>query len=153
MMVSAEGSCRSNQSWGRIMFNVFSFATAIIVQLQLYSSVAECNSYEIRPQHWNYKSRYEIGYEVTKAITDSDDSNVDSVANNPGEPIVLLNGFGVGSFHQHRLIHQLFDDERKSFPQRTVYCMDYLGQGRSWPKDCQDGRGENEKDLQYSANT
>lgn len=88
------------------------------------------------------------------------------------EPIVLLNGFGVGSFHQHRLIPELLlsndddnsddnsddDDEDEinnrrntNIQPRTVYCMDYLGQGRSWPKDCQDGLGEHEKDLQYSA--
>jgi len=75
----------------------------------------------------------------------------------------LLNGFGVGSFHQHRLIPELLrnddvnddddDDDDVYNDQRTVYCIDYLGQGRSWPKDCQDGLGENEEDLQYSANT
>jgi pimeloyl-ACP methyl ester carboxylesterase len=76
-------------------------------------------------------------------------------------PILLLNGFGVGSFHQHRLIERFFAPSLLSSSSRlsstsststsTVYCMDYLGQGRSWPKDCQDGRSPNEDGLQYSA--
>jgi hypothetical protein len=44
------------------------------------------------------------------------------------EPILLLNGFGVGSFHQHRLIPYLLCNDSES-NQRSVYCMDYLGQG------------------------
>merc|ERR1711865_711204 len=35
----------------------------------------------------------------------------------------------------------------------VIYGIDYLGQGRSWPIHCCDGFGENEQDLQYSANT
>jgi pimeloyl-ACP methyl ester carboxylesterase len=69
-----------------------------------------------------------------------------------GEPILLLNGFGVGSFHQHRLIPRLLENQPKQ-QHRTIYCIDYLGQGRSWPKDCQDGLSQNEQGLQYSAET
>jgi pimeloyl-ACP methyl ester carboxylesterase len=36
---------------------------------------------------------------------------------------------------------------------RAVYAMDYLGQGKSWPKDCDDGNSPNEKGLIYSADT
>ena len=60
-----------------------------------------------------------------------------------GTPILLLNGFGMGSFHQHRLMQKLSETH-------TVYGIDYLGQGRSWPLDCQDGASDNEKNLQYS---
>ena len=87
-----------------------------------------------------------------------------SSSSSSGTPILLLNGFGVGSFHQHRLIERLFTASSSSNTtsssttttkeQRhptTVYCMDYLGQGRSWPKQCQDGRSINEQGLQYSA--
>lgn len=49
----------------------------------------------------------------------------------------------MGSFHQHRLMNQLSEAH-------TVYGIDYLGQGQSWPLNCQDGTSENEKDLQYS---
>jgi pimeloyl-ACP methyl ester carboxylesterase len=35
----------------------------------------------------------------------------------------------------------------------TVYGVDYLGQGRSWPMDCQDGNSENEKNVIYSIDT
>ena len=65
------------------------------------------------------------------------------------EPLLVLNGFGVGSFHQHRLIPQLLSRD----PSRTIYAVDYLGQGRSWPVDCDDGNSPNEKDLIYSADT
>jgi len=133
--------------------------------------------YEIQPKFWEYQSKHEIGYEV--ATTQNQDTNTNS-SNNKNNPILLLNGFGVGSFHQHRLIHELltngdFDDDivgdsrtttfnsntatadassNSPYPvERTVYCMDYLGQGRSWPKNCNDGLGETEQDLQYSADT
>jgi hypothetical protein len=168
-------------AFGRKIVTVLSFVLVVATQLTLHSSVGRCESYEIRPKLWDYKSRYEIGYEVAKAtICDSDDVNDHVKGNlndhvngndngndnydgtngygiNPQEPILLLNGFGVGSFHQHRLVHELLADKggtkENHPPQRTVYCIDYLGQGRSWPKDCQDGLGENEKDLQYSADT
>ena len=66
----------------------------------------------------------------------------DSNCNCNNEPILLLNGFGVGSFHQHRLVHELMlarendngnDDsqQQQHRQQQTIYCMDYLGQGRS----------------------
>lgn len=89
--------------------------------------------------------------------SDISTSNIYANVDSKNEPILLLNGFGVGSFHQHRLIPELLKDDSsnsnaKQKP-RTVYCIDYLGQGRSWPKHCMDGKGENEKDLQYSANT
>jgi pimeloyl-ACP methyl ester carboxylesterase len=38
-------------------------------------------------------------------------------------------------------------------PHRVVYGLDYLGQGRSWPIDSQDGNSENEKNLIYSVDT
>eukprot|EP00751_Fragilariopsis_kerguelensis_P004917 CAMPEP_0170794572 /NCGR_PEP_ID=MMETSP0733-20121128/23491_1 /TAXON_ID=186038 /ORGANISM="Fragilariopsis kerguelensis, Strain L26-C5" /LENGTH=639 /DNA_ID=CAMNT_0011144061 /DNA_START=218 /DNA_END=2137 /DNA_ORIENTATION=+ len=120
-------------------------------------------SYEIRSKYWNYKSRYQIAYEVARATTST--TNIDttndrgSIRNhhcntsdsNNEQPILLLNGFGVGSFHQHRLIPELFT--KNNDPHRTVYCMDYVGQGQSWPQGCNNGLGENEKDLQYSADT
>jgi len=172
-------STGSNQlrgfAFGRKIMTVLAFVLVVATQLTLHSSVGQCESYEIRPKLWDYKSRYEIGYEVAKATNcnsddvnanvnvnvnvnvninddDDDDDGADGYGINPKEPILLLNGFGVGSFHQHRLVHELLTNENHH-PQQTVYCIDYLGQGRSWPKVCQDGLGENEKDLQYSADT
>jgi pimeloyl-ACP methyl ester carboxylesterase len=123
-----------------------------------------CDSYVIQPKIWEYKSRYDIGYEVAFATDKNRDYDDDNDAYDTNEPILLLNGFGVGSFHQHRLIPHLLrrqDDDNSaavdggvSYNQhRTIYCVDYLGQGRSWPIDCRDGLGESEKDLQYSADT
>ena len=82
-----------------------------------------------------------------------DDSNDRSITdeNDNDEPILLLNGFGVGSFHQHRLIPHLLQSDESS--NRLVYCIDYLGQGKSWPINCEDGMGPNEKGLIYSAET
>ena len=129
---------------------LLSFALAVGAQLLLSNLVRQCDSYEIKPKQWEYKSRYDVGYEVANEIATDENTSAK-------EPILLLNGFGVGSFHQHRLIHELMasDDGSNdgSISQRPIYCMDYLGQGRSWPKDCQDGLGENENDLQYSADT
>ncbi|VEU36492.1 unnamed protein product [Pseudo-nitzschia multistriata] len=111
------------------------------------------SGYTIQPMTWEYKSRYDIGYEVATPTAGEKDND-----NDQEHPILLLNGFGVGSFHQHRLIAELLKDDEENdsksgLPKRTVYCLDYLGQGRSWPKDCRDGTSEDEKDLQYSANT
>ena len=205
-----------------------SFATAVVFFLRLVTVVvlssyfllsssysSSSSSYEIKPKFWKYKSRYNIGYEVATAITtatnnnnkDNDEEELQAQAHEhehdddevvQQQPILLLNGFGVGSFHQHRLIHELFDNnnnhsnhtdddsddddnisgdndavqqqyqqqqqqqqQRKSRRKKkkhttagtVIYGIDYLGQGRSWPIHCRDGFGENEQDLQYSANT
>lgn len=129
--------------------------------------VAKCESFVIQPKLWEYRSA-DIGYEIAHLVVEGRNESVASsrlaVDNNIGtlqdsdteDPILLLNGFGVGSFHQHRLIPELLrstHDDSNNIPSRTVYCMDYLGQGRSWPKDCQDGQSKNELGLQYSAET
>lgn len=79
-------------------------------------------------------------------------------------PILLLNGFGVGSFHQHRLMRQLLlrhaEYEQQQYqhqhsPQQhklVIYGIDYLGQGNSWPATCNgDGTSRDELNLGYSA--
>jgi len=43
-------------------------------------------------------------------------------------PVVLLTGFGVGSFHYHRLCSELHGRL-----EGTVYLVDFFGQGNSWP--------------------
>ncbi|KAG7360484.1 alpha/beta fold family hydrolase [Nitzschia inconspicua] len=94
------------------------------------------------------------------AVTTKESGTATSVLSKTSDditPILLLNGFGVGSFHQHRLIPRLLETNSEDVPnqqyRRTIYCVDYLGQGRSWPKDCQDGRSVSEQGLQYSAET
>ena len=110
-------------------------------------------SFVIQPNFWDYKG-HDIGFEVSRRVTASTTNETGYSFDNRDkeeDPVLLLNGFGVGSFHQHRLIPRLFDDE--SVDSRIVYCVDYLGQGRSWPRDCEDGNSENEKGLIYSAET
>ena len=133
-------------------FTLLSLFLIASTQLHFWKSVGRCDSYEIKPKLWDYKSRYDIGYEVaTRNRSESLDYVNESSAN---EPILLLNGFGVGKFHQSRLVHELLTEDNDSGGlQRTIFCLDYLGQGLSWPKDCQDGLGENEENLQYSAET
>lgn len=116
-------------------------------------------SLAIQPRQWEYNTNFNIGYEVAHSVptkTNAVASNttaVESINNGSAQetPILLLNGFGVGSFHQHRLIPCLLNGVKDS--RSSVYCMDYLGQGRSWPKDCADGESQSEQGLQYSAET
>lgn len=83
----------------------------------------------------------------------SNDREIDIYAVKEEDPILLLNGFGVGSFHQHRLIPHLLCNQnvgsRGNSIKRSIYCMDYLGQGKSWPSDCDDGFGQTEQGLRY----
>eukprot|EP00970_Alexandrium_tamarense_P004171 scaffold696_cov197-Alexandrium_tamarense.AAC.3 len=96
----------------------------------------------------NRNVQYPIAYEVA---SNPDNTNKDVV------PILLLNGFGVGSFHQHRLMRQLLEQQRQSQQstlndkQLVVYGIDYLGQGKSWPTNCNDGQSDDERNLGYSA--
>ena len=91
-------------------------------------------------------------------IEDNKEDEVEEV------PILLLNGFGVGSFHQHRLMRQLLlrhaEYEQQQYqhqhsPQQhklVIYGIDYLGQGNSWPATCNgDGTSRDELNLGYSA--
>ena len=50
-------------------------------------------------------------------------------AGDSGPAVVLLPGFGVGTFHYSNQLEEL---PRRGY---TCYALDYLGQGRSWPQD------------------
>lgn len=86
-----------------------------------------------------FREKYPISYEQLQVEDVAPDKT----------PLLLMNGFGVGSFHQHRLIEELVN----AGCHRNVFAMDYLGQGRSWPTDCADGGSESELGLQYSGKT
>jgi len=129
-----------------------------LVDLLLILTILPClkggKSFVIEPKSWDYRG-HEIGYEVSRRVTTTTTTtttalNETQIAMDDNDrtkdPILLLNGFGVGSFHQHRLIPSLH-----KLDGRVLYGVDYLGQGRSWPRDCDDGRSESEKGLQYSA--
>ena len=95
------------------------------------------------------RGRYDIGYEVAKEYSENKDLE------KLHEPVLLLNGFGVGSFHQHRLVSNLLkkDGDQVDDKTRVIYGIDYLGQGKSWPIECDDGNSKNEEGLIYSADT
>jgi len=103
-----------------------------------------------------FQNKYPIAYEVATGHDVDIENDVDIV------PILLLNGFGVGSFHQHSLMRQILmleqsDDEQQQQQQQerkqrhVIYGIDYLGQGKSWPEKCNDGNSEDELNLGYSA--
>jgi len=134
---------------------IYSVATLTLTWVCM---VAACNSFVIQPQSWDYKG-HRIAYEEARQTYNGipDDSDKDHA------PILILNGFGVGSFHQHRVMPQLLAVENNDYMgdvetakdgnNRVVYGVDYLGQGGSWPVDCDDGNSPNEKGLIYSADT
>jgi len=114
------------------------------------------NNMKLQQKIWMFQDKYSISYEVAtnnNIVTNA--NNVDIV------PILLLNGFGVGSFHQHRLMKQLLLDQNKqqqdndtdNNKQYVIYGIDYLGQGSSWPTNCNDGNSQDELNLGYSADT
>ncbi|CAM9500779.1 unnamed protein product [Chrysoparadoxa australica] len=76
---------------------------------------------------WKWRDLHDIYYEQ---------------AGEKGPPVVLLPGFGVGSFHFHRNIQELAEDHR-------VYALDFIGQGRSWPTRPPTA----EDDLRYGVDT
>jgi pimeloyl-ACP methyl ester carboxylesterase len=118
-------------------------------------SIACCRSYVIQPGSFKFQGRHPIAYEKARVATQREWETNEEVVPDPSSPestpVLLLNGFGVGSFHQHRLIHQLFSFD--SNENRTVYAMDYIGQGRSWPEDCDGGQSANERGLRYCGST
>lgn len=125
-------------------------------------------AFTIQRKSWDFRG-HQIGYEeATRVHNDAEESITTSIIEDHSTPILLLNGFGVGSFHQHRLFPKLIQidkndddnydattssDDRLMETTRKVYGIDYLGQGRSWPVDCDDGNSLNEKGLIYSIDT
>jgi hypothetical protein len=72
---------------------------------------------ELQQKKWMFQNKYPIAYEVARMVSVNQDgtcvkNNIEDglTTMNEGDevvPILLLNGFGVGSFHQHRLMRQL----------------------------------------------
>ena len=134
----------------------------VLLAIWATTATVVCRSYVIQPGVWRFQG-HPIAYERASAFSVVGDDVL--LVGSPGTPtgdaqqhcgdkapLVLLNGFGVGSFHQHRLIQQLYLQSNDT-DERTIYGMDYLGQGKSWPENCQDGCGANEIGLRYCGNT
>ena len=101
---------------------------------------------QLEQKTWMFQNKFPIAYELATCTKDGS-SNQNAI------PILLLNGFGVGSFHQHRLMKQLLQQHQSEVNdvQYEIYGIDYLGQGKSWPSNCNDGMSEDEYNLGYSA--
>jgi len=109
-------------------------------------------AFTIQSKSLDFKGHFISYEEATRVHESQGDSKIIKSVEDPSDPILLLNGFGVGSFHQHRLMPNLISIQEKDGVETTrkVYGIDYLGQGRSWPVDCDDGNSENERGLIYS---
>lgn len=92
-------------------------------------------------------SNHPTYYEVADAIDDDGNPILDSNKT----PLLLLNGFAMGTFYQRRLIHELLQQEEHRG--RRIFCVEYLGQGRSWPRNCKNGNGASERGLRYCEQT
>ena len=128
----------------------------LLVLLALLTSVVQCRSYVIQYGTWKFRG-HPIAYEQAHVVVKDDEATATKETNEKKapSPILLLNGFGVGSFHQHRLIHEMMQSNKEFGASRhgIIYCIDYLGQGKSWPKDCNDGQAECEVGLRYCGQT
>ena len=110
----------------------------------------------------------EIAYSVTQPSQSSGEvaevTAADGLADGLGAacasstPLLILNGFGVGQFHQERIVNSLSKSQSHSFSK--IYTLDYLGQGDSWPLGVPPtttldsiGTSESESDLSYSVET
>ncbi len=142
-------------------------AFSLISILFLGLAAEASKAFVIESKSWQYKGHH-IGYEEAKRaqVVTPDENDVATTTttstvaatsmkrSNDNHPILVLNGFGVGSFHQHRLMPNLISvsegEDGKDEVVRTVFGVDYLGQGRSWPIDCDDGNSMNEQGLTYS---
>jgi pimeloyl-ACP methyl ester carboxylesterase len=109
---------------------------------------------------WMFRNIHPIYYEIA-TYNRSNEYDPSTTSTATIVPIFLLNGFGVGTYHQHRLMRQLLLESRRSRScgeqersRYIIYGIDYLGQGNSWPTNCDDdGLSINECGLGYSADT
>ena len=122
-----------------------------LLSLSATSDMQHTKNIILDQKTWMFQAKYPISYEVaSNADIDVNNKDVEVV------PILLLNGFGVGSFHQHRLMRNLLlehDEQKEKKQQYVIYGIDYLGQGQSWPANCDDGNSNDELNLGYSADT
>jgi pimeloyl-ACP methyl ester carboxylesterase len=102
---------------------------------------------------WRFRN-HPISYQVSSTMCNQQDSSTTSETSISS--IVLLNGFGVGYFHQDLLIDAVFEREHwlsHNREQLRVFGMDYLGQGHSWPQSCSNGDSSSEYGLRYCGTT
>lgn len=128
-----------------------------LLVLLVVLSTALCKSFVIQPGVWRYKD-HPIAYEQARVVADEATAQLDTT-NSQETPVLLLNGFGVGSFHQHRLISSMMKGGKEdtssstATDSRAIYTIDYLGQGKSWPEGCDDGTSASEEGLRYCGGT
>jgi len=130
----------------RLLVPSYAFSVAMTQQQSSTAASTSTTASSIRPGTWKFREQeHPIAYEYVQG-RDKD-----------ATPVLLLNGFGMSSFHQHRLMDALQNEWQKSKEEsnsgRSIYAIDYLGQGKSWPKDCNDGTAKSEQGLRYCGMT
>ena len=128
------------------------------------STTSSTHSTTIHSGTWMFRDTFPIFYEYTQLqadVSSSSSTTTSDIVADAAPPLLILNGFGMGSFHQHRFMDAMQQQQQQKnnngdgccCVSTTIYAMDYLGQGKSWPIDCDDGNSETERGLQYSADT
>ncbi|CAN0289802.1 unnamed protein product, partial [Hapterophycus canaliculatus] len=74
--------------------------------------------------HWHWRNGWEIHYERARSATRR--GNEKGENERAAAPLLLLPGFGVGTFHFKRNMRELSKTH-------DVFALDFLGQGKSWP--------------------
>jgi hypothetical protein len=90
-------------------------------------------AFTIQSKSLDFKGHFISYYEEATRVHESQgDSKIIKSVEDPSDPILLLNGFGVGSFHQHRLMPNLISIQENDGVETTrkVYGIDYLDWGR-----------------------
>jgi pimeloyl-ACP methyl ester carboxylesterase len=141
--------------------------------------IHEKKTWMFRDKHPIYYERYclpiQSNRNVDNTCTDAETAatTTTTTTTTTNTNILLLNGFGMGTFHQQRFIHEMIRQRQQhehnqsssssstattnnntdTNSQMILYSIDYLGQGKSWPIQCDDGNSVAEDQLQYSAQT
>ena len=130
--------------------------TGTVVDVPSYRSVIDDSHQENMKQErnmnqiWMFRNTFPISYDhYNRSTTSTTESSV-STSTTTTTKILLLNGFGMGTFHQHRLMNEMMTHTNHHHHHLELYAMDYLGQGQSWPT--LNGPTE-QQGLQYSAHT
>ena len=96
------------------------------------SLVQGTRAFTIQSKSLDFKGHFISYEEATRVHESQGDSKIIKSVEDPSDPILLLNGFGVGSFHQHRLMPNLISIQENDGVETTrqVYGIDYLDWGR-----------------------
>ena len=147
--------------WSFTCWMMVQAVSSLLIQPKTWIWNGHSIAYDLAQSESKPESQSQSQYNSKISSSSSSDNSINSINsnnnnnnnnNNHNHNILLLNGFGVGSFHQHRLITALLSSNDQT-NNCIIYAVDYLGQGNSWPINCHDGNSFHEQGLHYSADT